>query len=268
VQSNREQEAYQNAQIHRHHKRTVYASNSFPVESYPWNCDDEELFYYGQPKAGNKSTPTYWQGYQSPTNPFIPTGFLGTCQFPQITAAGLDDSWQHGHDLYGVYHDLLGFLPDDANEKVSFRVTQNVITSEVAGMVVNGMFNTQNGVPLLIEVRISTLCNLSTLTAIRPVDTTLLSQLTPARYLQNYSTVSNPAATGPLISRLLPPCTQPWTTSPEWLPQTLVSTPASTTTMTTSPPANATASPSHASSLTASTRQPAWTNPSPTKSTD
>ncbi|PMD53506.1 histidine acid phosphatase [Hyaloscypha bicolor E] len=137
--------------IHRHHKRTVYASNSFPVESYPWNCDDEDLFYYGQPKAGNKSTPTYWQGYQSPTNPFIPTGFLGTCQFPQITAAGLDDSWQHGRDLYGVYHDLLGFLPDDANEKVSFRVTQNVITSEIAGMVVNGMFNTQNEVPLLIE---------------------------------------------------------------------------------------------------------------------
>lgn len=141
-----------NSQIHRHHKRTVYASNSFPVESYPWNCDDEELFYYGQPKVGNKSTPTYWQGYQSPTNPFIPTGFLGTCQFPQITAGGLDDSWQHGQDLYGVYHDLLGFLPDDASEKVSFRVTQNVITSEVAGMVVNGMFDTQDDIPLLIEV--------------------------------------------------------------------------------------------------------------------
>jgi hypothetical protein len=142
-------------QIHRHHKRTVYASNSFPVESYSWNCDDEELFYYGQPKSGNKSIPTYWQRYQSPTNPFIPTGFLGTCQFPQITAAGLDDSWQHGQDLYGVYHDLLGFLPDDASEKVSFRVTHNVITSEVAGMVVNGMFNTQNDVPLLIEVCLS-----------------------------------------------------------------------------------------------------------------
>jgi acid phosphatase len=50
----------------------------------------------------------------------------------------------------------LGFLPDNANEKVSFRVTQNVITSEVAGMVVNGMFDTQNDIPLLIEVDIST----------------------------------------------------------------------------------------------------------------
>jgi 2-phosphoxylose phosphatase len=46
----------------------------------------------------------------------------------------------------------LGFLPDDACEKVSFRVTQNVITSEVAGMVISGMFNTQNDVPLLVEV--------------------------------------------------------------------------------------------------------------------
>jgi hypothetical protein len=75
---------------------------------------------------------------------------LGTCQFPQITAGGLDDSWQHGKDLYGVYHDLLGFLPDDSD--VTFRVTQNVITSEVAGMVINGMFGTEAEFPLLIEV--------------------------------------------------------------------------------------------------------------------
>jgi 2-phosphoxylose phosphatase len=75
---------------------------------------------------------------------------LGTCQFPQITAGGLDDSWQHGKDLCGVYHDLLGFLPDDSD--VTFRVTQNVITSEVAGMVINGMFGTEAEFPLLIEV--------------------------------------------------------------------------------------------------------------------
>ena len=141
------------AQIHRHHKRTVYASNSFPVESYGWDCDDEGLFYYGQPSSGNKSTHSYWQGYISPTNPFVPTGFLGTCQFPQITKGGLDDSWQHGQDLYGVYHDLLQFLPDNANEKVTFRVTQNVITSEVAGMVLNGMFATEENYPLLVEAR-------------------------------------------------------------------------------------------------------------------
>lgn len=140
------------SQIHRHHKRTVYASNSFPVESYGWNCDDEGLFYYGQPKNGKKSVNAYWQQYLSSTNPFVPSGFLGSCQFPQLTKEGLDDSWQHGKDLYGVYHDLLGFLPNNADEKLSFRVTQNVITSEVAGMVINGMFNTEEDYPLAIQV--------------------------------------------------------------------------------------------------------------------
>ena len=48
---------------------------------------------------------------------------------------------------------MLGFLPDNADEKVSFRVTQNVITSEVAGMVINGMFGTEEDSPLQIQVR-------------------------------------------------------------------------------------------------------------------
>ena len=50
---------------------------------------------------------------------------------------------------------MLGFLPDNANDAVSFRVTQNVITSEVAGMLINGMFNTEANIPLLIEVRMT-----------------------------------------------------------------------------------------------------------------
>lgn len=147
------------SQIHRHHKRTVYASNSFPVESYGWDCNDEKLFYYGQPMKG-KSTPTYWQGYISPTNPFVPSGFHGTCQFPQITAEGLDDSWRHGQDLHGVYHDLLHFLPQNVNGKVAFRVTQNVITSEVAGMAVSGMFGDEAEYPLLVEVSMIEPCQI------------------------------------------------------------------------------------------------------------
>jgi 2-phosphoxylose phosphatase len=131
----------------------VYASNSFPVESYGWDCDDEELSFYGQPSRGNKSAHTFWNRYTSPANPFKPSGFIGTCQFPQITAAGLDDSWQHGKDLYDVYHDLLHFLPSTISGKVSFRVTQNTITSQVAGMLINGMFGTQDNIPLLVEVR-------------------------------------------------------------------------------------------------------------------
>ena len=140
-------------QIHRHHKRTPYASNTFPTESDPWYCDDEGLFFYGKPldPTGNDSSSTYWSVYTSSSNPFRPQGFNGTCQYPQISRGGLDDSWQHGKDLYAVYHDLLGFLPDNANEQVSYRVTNNVITSQVAGMVVNAMYKPPDDFPLLIQ---------------------------------------------------------------------------------------------------------------------
>ncbi|KAG8164513.1 hypothetical protein KVR01_006431 [Diaporthe batatas] len=152
--------------IHRHHKRTPYAANSFPVESYTWDCDDQGLYFFARPfsdpsspdpNAGrNASALAYWAG-SSGFNPFgaAAQGFKGSCQFPQITAQGLDDSWQHGADLYGAYHDLLGFLPsrDDPawRRRVKYRVTNNVITSEVAGMVINGMWRTAGSVPLHIQ---------------------------------------------------------------------------------------------------------------------
>ncbi|KAJ4293094.1 hypothetical protein N0V90_008376 [Kalmusia sp. IMI 367209] len=139
--------------IHRHHKRTPYASNTFLKESYGWNCTDEGLFYYGQPlsPAGNTSARAYWSVFASDTNPFAPSGFNGTCQFPQITRDGLDDSWQHGKDLFGVYHHLLGFLPDEIDNKVTFRVTNNVITSQVAGMLIDGMYSPVSSTPLRIQ---------------------------------------------------------------------------------------------------------------------
>ena len=89
--------------------------------------------------------------FTDPTNPFSQTGFNGSCQFPQITRQGLDDSWQHGKDLYGVYHDLLNFLPAHISDKITYRVTNNVITSQVAGMVVNGMYSPKTPIPLKIQ---------------------------------------------------------------------------------------------------------------------
>ncbi|ROW06943.1 hypothetical protein VMCG_03984 [Cytospora schulzeri] len=161
--------------IHRHHKRTPYAANSFPVESYTWDCNDEGLYYFARPfsedptspdpdpstttSRSNSSALAYWEVLSGTTNPFeaLAPGWKGTCQFPQITSQGLDDAWQHGADLYGVYHDLLGFLPDRDDDgnwggKVKYRVTNNVITSEVAGMVINAMWNTTAApVPLLVQ---------------------------------------------------------------------------------------------------------------------
>lgn len=142
--------------IHRHHKRTPYAANAFPVESYPWYCNDEGLFYGGKPldPYGNNSASTYWNVYTSPSNPLVPEGFNGTCQFPQITRGGLDDSHQHGVDLKGVYSGLLNFIPETYNPNVvSWRVTNNVITSQVASMLIAGMYpgRSEQDQPLLIQ---------------------------------------------------------------------------------------------------------------------
>ncbi|KIW01349.1 uncharacterized protein PV09_07121 [Verruconis gallopava] len=139
--------------IHRHHKRTPYASNTFPQESYPWYCSDEGLFYYGQPlnPASESAASTFWQVYTTNSNPLTPAGFNGTCQFPQITREGLQDSYQHGKDLFGVYHDLLKFIPSEKDDTVSYRVTNNVITSQVAGMVISAMYPSPQPFPVQIQ---------------------------------------------------------------------------------------------------------------------
>ena len=127
--------------IQRHHKRTPYAANTFPYETYPWYCDDEALEYSGVSIPDSRSAQIAWSVYTSPINPFAPEGFNGTCQLPQITAQGLNDSRQHGVHLYGVYGDMLKFLPDHLdNSKIKYRVTNNVITSQVASQLILGMY--------------------------------------------------------------------------------------------------------------------------------
>ncbi|KAF3927232.1 hypothetical protein ABW20_dc0106743 [Dactylellina cionopaga] len=129
--------------IHRHHKRTPYQDNTFPLEDYPWDCSDQGLFLYGTPLGTNASSSAqvYWKIEESPINPFHAPGFKGNCQFPQITRDGLDDSWRHGNDLFNVYGAKLKFLPQQPDEQVVYRVTSNPITSQVAGMVIKGMFS-------------------------------------------------------------------------------------------------------------------------------
>ena len=93
----------------------------------------------------------YWSIYTSPSNPFAPQGFNGTCQFPQITRGGLDDSWQHGIDLSEVYKDRFDSLLVNSSDQVSYRVTNNVITSQVAGMVVAAMYEDMTEPPLAVQ---------------------------------------------------------------------------------------------------------------------
>ncbi|KAK6347013.1 hypothetical protein TWF696_007103 [Orbilia brochopaga] len=143
--------------IHRHHKRTPYQDNSFPVESYPWDCSDQSLFFYGQPLGPdadvNSSAQVYWQIQTNPINPFRANGFAGSCQFPQITRHGLEDSWRHGKDLRDVYGGKVNFLPPTPDATVVYRVTSNTITSQVAGMLIRGMFSSSqlNNFPLSIQ---------------------------------------------------------------------------------------------------------------------
>ena len=99
------------------------------------------MLFYGFPVPDSQSAQIAWSVYTSPSNPFAPAGFNGSCQFPQITGQGLNDSRQHGLDLYNVYGDMLNFLPSQLdNDKIKYRVTNNVITSEVAGQLILGMF--------------------------------------------------------------------------------------------------------------------------------
>lgn len=136
--------------VHRHHKRTPYTANGFPVEPYEWNCDDTRLRVYAEMmgEAAEHRSPgnSYLKTHFPSDNPFVTAafGWRGSCRFPQLTRGGLVDAWQHGADLYGVYHDLLGFLPAATDRaswaaQTAFRVTNNEITSETATMVLGGM---------------------------------------------------------------------------------------------------------------------------------
>ncbi|VVT56074.1 uncharacterized protein SAPINGB_P004785 [Magnusiomyces paraingens] len=64
-----------------------------------------------------------------------------TCQLPQITDEGLKNSQTHGKDLFSVYHELLNFIPKEYDSNlISFRVSTNPITSQVAGVLIKGMY--------------------------------------------------------------------------------------------------------------------------------
>ncbi|KAI5309849.1 hypothetical protein KEM55_002283 [Ascosphaera atra] len=116
-----------------------YASTAFPKESYPWDFDDEDLFIYGRPSHDHSASPVQCKGYTGPKKPF---------------QGELDDAWQHGRDIYATYYDLLGFLPAAFDpEKVVFWITNTMITSQAAGMIVNGMFGESRDVPLLVQPR-------------------------------------------------------------------------------------------------------------------
>lgn len=130
--------------IHRHHKRTPYQDNTFPKEDMELSCLNDRNMYYGHAlERPHENVNIGWSNYQAVVNPFSKQkpGFNGSCQFPQISDGGLNDSYYHGVDLYQNYYDNLAFLPQKYNSSlIQFYVTSNVITSQVAGALIAGMY--------------------------------------------------------------------------------------------------------------------------------
>lgn len=112
------------------------------------NMDSDTRYRVSMDSGNINAANTRWKTYQDPLNPLRREGYHGDCQFPQITAGGLQDSLEHGRDLYAVYGLRLGLTLNT----VRFRVTNNVITSQVAGAVVRGMF--PHGSPPPVELRV------------------------------------------------------------------------------------------------------------------
>lgn len=88
--------------------------------------------------------PVYVQTYQDPMNPFTP-GVNGTCQYPQITIGGVQDGYQHGENLWKVYGEKLGLIPDQPNHRVWFRSSESALTQGTAGAVLRGIWPKYNG---------------------------------------------------------------------------------------------------------------------------
>ena len=66
----------------------------------------------------------------------------------------MNDSRQHGEDLFGVYHDLLNLLPSSYNSStVQYRVTNNVITSQVVGQVIEGQYRSLSNRPVSVLIQ-------------------------------------------------------------------------------------------------------------------
>ncbi|KAJ7221754.1 phosphoglycerate mutase-like protein [Mycena pura] len=143
--------------IQRHHKRTPYNTNTFFKEDVSWSCDGEGPAAYGKGPSGVSSdvTEIQWQAFTSTQNPWtnsVGPGFVDTtCQLPQITSDGLVDSHTHGSDLRAVYASRLGLGGRFDPSIAQIRVTNNVITSQVAGALLNALFPDTDNIDVLIQ---------------------------------------------------------------------------------------------------------------------
>ncbi|KAF7760282.1 hypothetical protein Agabi119p4_10958 [Agaricus bisporus var. burnettii] len=140
--------------IQRHQKRTPYASNTYFEEVIGWDCVNQGRTV-GLHSTSFQETTVEWQAEFPSNNPFTKTvgpGFINsTCIFPGITSEGQDDARVHGEDLREVYFKRLGLGETYDGKTARVRVTNNVITSEVASGSCRGLWPKTDVVPVSIE---------------------------------------------------------------------------------------------------------------------
>ncbi|KAH0578969.1 hypothetical protein H2248_003147 [Termitomyces sp. 'cryptogamus'] len=143
--------------IQRHHKRTPYSTNTFFREDISWSCVGQGPLngLKAASGPGADAAEIQWQAFTNADNPFTATvgpGFVGsTCQFPQITEEGLEDSITHGIDLRAVYASRLGLNESLDTSTSRIRVTNNQITSQVASGLIKGLFPASSDIEVLVQ---------------------------------------------------------------------------------------------------------------------
>lgn len=125
----------------------------FSKEPEPWHCDDTGHYLFTQPFPGRAAALTYLSHDEATYSPFADDKFYGTCFFPQVSNGGLSDSWQHGHDIRGVYRDMFSLVPSVYEKgKTVFRVTNQLVTGQTAAAFIRGLYSLQADIPISVQV--------------------------------------------------------------------------------------------------------------------
>lgn len=121
----------------RHHKRTpdnLYPSERTLNPTTGWDCSS----IIPQSYAGGTAQ-IFTQTSTHPLHPFADRIWAGTCDSGQLTREGFDDAIKHGKDLWGVYHERLGFLEHVNEKEIYIRTSTEPRTHQVAGAMLYGM---------------------------------------------------------------------------------------------------------------------------------
>ncbi|KAL7795110.1 histidine phosphatase superfamily [Trichoderma ceciliae] len=147
--------------LQRHQRRTMY--NLAPGgENQPFDCSTFEGYLYGSQVHGANGLPVFADVYTDPNNPFVDAlpYVNSTCFFPQLTTGGFLDGVQHGKDLWALYGEKLGLIPNSPNDQIWLRSSSASLTQQSAGGVLRGLWPHYPGsVPLHQQAGLDTVNN-------------------------------------------------------------------------------------------------------------